>query len=72
MKEMVTEQHSINIHEFTPSDAPHYDDEGEEMIGFYYQFIDTDDEPVSAMIGPYINKTEVEKAATRAFHSKDY
>lgn len=63
---------SILIHEFEPSAAPYYDDEGDQMLGFYFQFTDAEDQPVSDMIGPYSYRKMVEKAALRAFKSKDF
>jgi hypothetical protein len=68
----MTQPHSILIHEFTPSSMPHYDDEGDEMVGFYYQIIDINKEPVSDLIGPYSCDKMVENAARRAFKLKDY
>lgn len=65
--------HNIMIHEFHPTSLPVYiDDEGDQMIGFYFQFTDEDDKPVSAMIGPYSHNKHAEKAALRAFNTKDF
>ena len=60
------------IHQFLLGSDPYYDDEGDLMLDFYFQIIDENDEPVSAMIGPYRDKKAVEKAARNAFRSKDY
>jgi hypothetical protein len=65
--------HSITIHEFDPAGLPvYYDDEGDQMIGFYFQFTDADDQPISNLVGPYAIKKAAEKAALRAFHTKDF
>lgn len=65
--------HNILIHEFDPSaDPPYLDDDGDQMIGFYYQFTDEDDEPLSDLIGPYPYNGAAEKAALRAFKSNDF
>lgn len=62
----------ILIHEFIPSGPITYDDEGSQMLGFYYQFTDDQDQPVTTLIGPYNDKSHVERAANRAFKSRDY
>jgi len=64
--------HSIMMHEFSASDTPHYDDDGDELFGFYYQFIDGDNNPLTALIGPYRYKQAAEKAALRAFSIGDF
>jgi hypothetical protein len=48
------------------------DDEGCPMLGCYYQFIDTDDEPVSGLIGPYGNAMDAQQAARRAYRLRDF
>ncbi len=64
---------NILIHEFDPSiDPTCLDDEGDPMIGFYYQFTDEDDLPVSGLIGPYSYDKAAEKAAMRAFRANDF
>lgn len=63
---------NILIHEFDGSTKPYYDDDGDPMIGFYFQFTDEDDEPVSDLIGPYSYDGAAEKAALRAFRSRDF
>lgn len=60
--------HSILIHEFdAASRPPCYDDEGDQRIGSYYQFIDVDEEPISDLIGPYLYNEAAERAALKAF-----
>lgn len=60
------------IHEFVPSEMPYFDEEGDQMLGYYYQFIDEADEPVGQLIGPYGYEELAERAASRAFRSKDF
>lgn len=64
--------HNIMIYEFLPEGIPHHDDEGDQMLGFYYQFTDHEDQPVSDLIGPYSQGCDVERAAVRALRSKDF
>jgi hypothetical protein len=69
----MTKVHNILIHEFDPNADPTYlDDEGDPMIGFYYQFTDEDDQPISELIGPYSYDKAAEKAAMRAYRSNDF
>lgn len=60
------------IHHFHPADPPSFDADGELMLGWYYQFIDKDEEPVSDLYGPYLDNIDAEKAAKRAFKRKDF
>lgn len=60
------------IHNFEPSNHPCFDDEGDERIGSYYQFIGEDDIPLTDLIGPYRDKRAAEKAAQRAYHRRDF
>lgn len=62
------------VHEFTLNGTPvHFDEEGDPMIGFYYQFTWLGElELFGALIGPYQHSTEVEFAAWQAFDNKDY
>lgn len=60
------------IHEFDPALPPLFDDDGELLLGFYYQFIDEHDAPVNGLVGPYRDKGAAERAAKRAFASKDF
>jgi hypothetical protein len=62
---------AVLIHIFYPASEPVYDDEGELLLGSYYQFVDKDDKPVGDLIGPYLDNTEAEKAAKIAFKKKD-
>lgn len=64
--------HNILIHEFSPTGLAHFDDEGDQMLGFYFQITDKDDEPISEMIGPYVHKWLVEPAARKAFDNRDF
>lgn len=64
---------NVMIHEFEPSTAPiHFDDEGDQLLGFYYQFTDAGDQPLGDLIGPYSVNTDAERAAMRAFNSNDF
>ena len=42
------------------------------MLGFYFDLIDDEDNPLCGMMGPYSTTEEVEKAAHRAWRTKDY
>ena len=63
---------NILIHEFERHGPPYWDDEGDRMLGFYFQLTDKDDQPVSDMIGPYPYNGDAERAALRAFHNRDF
>lgn len=60
------------IHEFEPSGLPYFDDDGDQMIGFYYQWLDEEDNPIGGLIGPYGYQAAVERAAERAFARRDF
>ncbi len=60
------------IHEFDAAKPPVFDEDGDQMIGFYYQFIDAEDTPVTGLVGPYGDKPACDKAARKAFATKDY
>lgn len=60
------------IHQFAPSGFPHFDGEGDQMIGFYFQFIDENDQPYGDLIGPYAVNADAERAAQRAFTTNDF
>ena len=62
----------VNIHEFDPSGTPFLDEEGDQMIGSYYQFMNDDDEPISCLIGPYRDKKAAARAAQRAYDRRDF
>jgi hypothetical protein len=56
------------IHEYTvlPNGFVHTDEDGEPLIGFYYQFV-SGRYPISSLMGPYHSKDEVEAAAQKAW-----
>ncbi len=60
------------IHEFDAKQTPCFDDDGDQMIGFYFQFIDGLSRPIGGLIGPYKYKLACEKAAQRAFEARDF
>lgn len=60
------------IHHFGNDDPPSFDGDGDIMLGWYYQFIDKDEAPVSGLYGPYFDDLEASKAAKRAFKRKDF
>jgi hypothetical protein len=63
----------VLIHQFTNSAAePSFDDEGDERIGSYYQWVDQYNRPRSQLIGPYATNKEAEKAAHRAYLRRDF
>ena len=63
---------NVLIHEFDPEGEPVFDDEGDQMIGFYYQFIDNEDNPLTDLIGPYRDNLAVERAAQAAFYRSEF
>jgi hypothetical protein len=66
------EAQHILIHHFENFGHPFLDDEGDRMLGFYYQFIDKNNIPISNMIGPYSIGDEAEKAALKAMREGDF
>lgn len=66
------QHHGITIHHFDKTSTPFFDDEGDQMMDFYFQFTDPCDLPVSPLIGPYRYRKQAEKAARRAFNTKDF
>lgn len=64
--------HNIFIHEFEVSGPPYFDADGDQMLGFYFQLTDVDESPISEMIGPYSYRKAVEKAALKAFKTRDF
>lgn len=63
---------SVMIHSFEPSALPYFDDEGDQLIGSYYQFVDAADVPVGAMVGPYRTHGQAAAAAKLAFARHDF
>lgn len=63
---------SVLIHHFDGASEPYFDDDGDQMLDYYFQMIGIGDLPISGLIGPYRSKGAVEKAAKRAFRSKDF
>lgn len=64
--------HSALIHEFDPKAPPRVDEDGEIMLGFYYQFLDVASQPITGLYGPYRYRLDAEGAAQRAFERHDY
>ena len=63
------------IHHFFPHPTTgevHHDEDGDPILGFYYEFVDEDESSLGRMMGPYSTTEEVEKAAHRAWRNKDY
>lgn len=60
-----------NIHHYDGSDLSKIDDEGDTLIGFYYQFLNKLDVPVGVLMGPYNSATEAEQACQSAFNRGD-
>ena len=63
---------NILIHRFDIDKPAYLDDEGDQMVGFYYQLTDLEDKPITTVIGPYSHNTDAERAALHAFRSKDF
>lgn len=64
--------HSALIHEFDPQSPDRYDEDGELLLGFYYQFLNMQEHPVTGLMGPYRYKGDAEAAAQLAFSRNDY
>ena len=64
--------HTALIHSFDASNVLAIDDDGDTRLGFYFQFVDVDDLPVTGMFGPYKWRKQAERAARRAFAKRDY
>jgi hypothetical protein len=60
------------IHEFKSTDTIITDDDGDQMLGFYYQFAVGEEQALTGLVGPYNRRTDVEKAAQVAFDSGDF
>lgn len=60
------------IHEFTSAGTIIVDDEGDQMLGFYYQFAVGEQQALTGLIGPYSKRTDVERAAQAAFDRGDF
>jgi hypothetical protein len=67
-------QATVHIHHFFPHpDTGHVelDEEGDPQIGYYFQFIDNEGEPISRMVGPYGTLPECEAACCREYVNGD-
>jgi hypothetical protein len=64
--------HGITIHHFDKDSPPYFDEEGDQMMDYYYQFTDKDDQPCSALVGPYRYRKQAEIAARHNFGKKDF
>lgn len=60
------------VHEFNSSGPVILDEDGDAMLGWYYQFADDEDKAVTGLIGPYSKRAEAQLAAERAFSKKDF
>ena len=61
------------IHEFSIINGlTHLDEDGDPMIGWYYQFLDIYERPITKLMGPYGTNTEAEKACQKAYDRKDF
>jgi hypothetical protein len=64
---------NLLIHNFIPSSDPIIvDEEGDEMLGFYYQFADENGKPISNLVGPYQHDKAAEEAALKALELNDF
>lgn len=64
-----------NIHHYFPHPDTGFvsiDEDGDPILGFYYQLLDDKDEPVSHLMGPYGAAIEAEEAAEKALLTGDY
>jgi hypothetical protein len=63
---------NILIHNFSISSIPYFDDDGDQMFGYYYQFADENDNALTGLIGPYLHSHEAEQAALQAYQRRDF
>lgn len=68
----MTQATNALIHEFNTDGPVTVDDDGDQMLGYYYQFTDIDDVAIAGLIGPYLRRAEAEQAAQRAFEIRDF
>lgn len=63
---------SALIYNFGPLHEPFFDDEGDQMMDYYYQLLDDEDEPLTDMRGPYRYSQDAERAARQAVRTRDF
>ena len=64
-----------NIHEFYPHPTTghvEYDEDGDPVLGFYFEILDNNGYPISQILGPYIDAEEAEQACHRAWTIGDF
>ena len=64
-----------HIHEFFPHPVTGFidhDEEGDPMLGFYFQLVDGDGLPVMGLMGPYKTAEDAEEACHREWMAGDY
>ena len=54
-----------DIHHFDGSDKTVIDDEGDPRLGWYFQFMGSETEPLTSLLGPYGTSRECEAAAIK-------
>ena len=66
---------TAHIHHFFPhpdTGYVEYDEDGDPMLGFYYEIVDAEGEPLMEMMGPYRTPEEAEQACHTAWVNGDY
>ena len=64
-----------NIYGFFPhpqTGAVDYDEDGDPILGWYWQIFDSAEKPVSIKMGPYSTPEAAEEACHEAWQTKDY
>lgn len=62
---------NVNIHRYKGTRA-HLDDEGEPKHGYYFEFLNGLDQPISPQTGPYKTRREAKNAAQLALDNNDF
>ena len=54
-----------DIHHYDGSDVTVVDEDGDPRLGWYFQFMGSNTEPTSSLLGPYGSSKECEAAAIK-------
>lgn len=66
---------NAEIHHFFPhpdTGKLTYDEDGDPYLGYYWQLLNRQNEPISLLMGPYNTAAEAEVACKHAWQSGDY
>ncbi len=73
--EPVQPSYSANIHHYfvdPKTGAVHLDDDGEPLLGFYYEIVDLHGTAVDGLMGPYGDPVQAERACIAECRAKGY